>query len=175
MGEALDAMEQTETLHLAQRMITEVSGGEGQRVIIARALAQKSEILLLDEATSSLDVAKKIQVFDLLKDKNREGTTVLCAMHDLNLAALYCRRLIFLKHGTIVLDGPTEETFRERELSEIYDADIRISAHPVTGSPQAHFVPGRADRCGAPGHFAGYGDMGDRGGRVQGLVRSDRR
>lgn len=141
--EALEAMEQTETLHLAQRMITEVSGGEAQRVIIARALAQGSEILLLDEATSSLDVARKIQIFDLLRGKNANGTTLLCAMHDLNLAALYCTRLIFLKQGKVVLDGPTRETFKEEKLAEIYETDIRISKHPVTGSPQAHFVPGQ--------------------------------
>jgi len=144
MDSALYAMEQTETIHLAHRMITEVSGGEAQRVIIARALAQESEILLLDEATSCLDVARKIDAFDLFKRKNSNGTTLLCAMHDLNLAALYCDRLVFLKNGRIVLDGPTEKTFNDKNLSKIYEADIRVSRHPVTGSPQAHFVPGHA-------------------------------
>ena len=139
---ALQAMEETDTLHLAERLITQVSGGEAQRVIIARALAQQTEMLFLDEATSSLDVAKKIQAFDLLKRKNASGTTLLCAMHDLNLAALYCRRLIFLKDEKIVLDGPTADTFRDENLSEIYETDIRTSRHPVTGTPQAHFVPG---------------------------------
>lgn len=146
MDKALDAMEQTETIQFAQRMITEVSGGEAQRVIIARALAQETGILLLDEATSSLDVAKKIQIFDLLKKKNARGMTLLCAMHDLNLAALYCERLIFLKEGRIVLDGSTQETFTDKNLSEIYETDVRISRHPVTGSPQAHFVPGLEGR-----------------------------
>ena len=144
MDKALNAMEQTETIHLAHRMITEVSGGEAQRVIIARALAQESEILLLDEATSCLDVARKIDVFDLFRKKNSTGTTLLCAMHDLNLAALYCSRLIFLKKGRIILDGPTEETFNNKNLSKIYETDVRVSQHPVTGSPQAHFVPGHA-------------------------------
>jgi len=116
MDSALSAMEQTETIHLAQRMITEVSGGEAQRVIIARALAQETGILLLDEGTSNLDVAKKIQVFDLLRRKNAKGATLLCAMHDLNLAALYCKRLIFLKSGKIVFDGPTNETFNDENL-----------------------------------------------------------
>jgi iron complex transport system ATP-binding protein len=146
MNKALDAMELTDTIQFAQRMITEVSGGEAQRVIIARALAQEAGILLLDEATSSLDVAKKIQIFDLLKRKNAQGTTLLCAMHDLNLAALYCKRLIFLKDGRIVLDGPTHETFTDNNLSEIYETDVRVSKHPVTGSPQAHFVPCQEDR-----------------------------
>jgi iron complex transport system ATP-binding protein len=139
---ALKAMEETDTLHLAERPITQVSGGEAQRVILARALCQSTEILLLDEATSNLDAAKKVQVFDLLRRKNASGVTVLCAMHDLNLAALYCRRLLFLKSGQITLDGSIEETFTHELLSRIYETDIRISRHPVTGDPQAHFVPG---------------------------------
>lgn len=143
---ALEVMEQTNTLPLAQRRIDGVSGGESQMVIIARALAQEADILLLDEATSSLDVARKIQVFDLLREKNRLGTTLICVMHDLNLAALYCRRLVFLKDGKVALDGPTEEIFNDHNLSEIYEADIRVSRHPITGAPQAHFVPGNNGR-----------------------------
>jgi iron complex transport system ATP-binding protein len=142
MEVAVEVMEQTDTLHLAQRRIGEVSGGESQMVIIARALAQEADLLLLDEATSNLDAARKIQVFDLLREKNRHGTTLLCVMHDLNLAALYCRRLVFLKEGRVVLDGPTEEIFHGENLSQIYETDIRVSGHPVSGDPQAHFVPG---------------------------------
>ncbi|HEY9074355.1 MAG TPA: ABC transporter ATP-binding protein, partial [Desulfobaccales bacterium] len=97
---ALKSMRRTTTEHLQERPVTEVSGGEHQRVVIARALAQDPQILLLDEATSSLDVRKKLEVFEILKFLNEtRGLTVLCAMHDLNLAALYCRRLIFLKDG----------------------------------------------------------------------------
>jgi iron complex transport system ATP-binding protein len=139
---ALQAMEETGTIHLASRLITEVSGGEAQRVIIARALAQQTDLLFMDEATSNLDVAAKIRIFDLLRRKNSSGTTILCAMHDLNLAALYCRRLIFLKDGRIVLDGATEETFKDEILSRIYETDVRVCRHPVTNNPQAHFVPG---------------------------------
>jgi iron complex transport system ATP-binding protein len=139
---AMKAMEETETLQLARRLITEVSGGEAQRVIISRALAQQAELLLLDEATSSLDVAAKIRIFDLLRRKNQEGATVVCAMHDLNLAALYCRRLIFIKDQTILLDGETEETFKDEYLSKIYETDVRVCRHPVLDRPQALFVPG---------------------------------
>ena len=142
---AMEAMEETETLHLARRLITEISGGEAQRVIIARALAQKTDLLLLDEATSSLDVASKIRIFDLLRRKNSRGTTIVCAMHDLNLAALYCRRLIFIKDQSILLDGETEETFRDEHLSRVYETDVRVCRHPVADRPQALFVPG-ADR-----------------------------
>ena len=106
-----------------------------------------SKILLLDEATANLDVAHKMQMFDLFSEKNNQGATVLCAMHDLNLAALYCQRLIFLKNGRINIDGPTMETFTEENLSEIYETEVRIITHPDTGVPHAMFVPG-AERIG---------------------------
>ncbi len=171
MEAAMEAMESTRTLYLAERLISEVSGGEAQRVIIARALAQEAEILLLDEATSSLDVARKIQVFDLLARKNREeGTTVICAMHDLNLAALYCHRLIFIKQGRIALDGPTNDMFTTENLSEIYETPVMVSTHPVTGSPQAHFVPGHAGPCVDSRSGASHALSG-RGGRDSGEGR----
>ncbi|MEW6531368.1 MAG: ABC transporter ATP-binding protein [Thermodesulfobacteriota bacterium] len=155
---ALTAMEETRTAHLAHRMINEVSGGEAQMVIIARALAQQTRILLLDEATSNLDVARKLEVFDLLSEKNRNGMTLLCVMHDLNLAALYCSRLIFLKDGQVALDGPTEDVFNDKNLSEIYETEIRVGSHPVTGTPQAHFVPRGRSRVSAGSLGPGTGE-----------------
>jgi iron complex transport system ATP-binding protein len=152
---ALTAMEETGTLHLADRLLPEVSGGEGQMVMIARALAQEAPILLLDEATSALDAAHKIRIFDLLKEKNRQGLTILAIMHDLNLAALYCRRLIFLKHGQIMADGPTAEIFTAEILSELYETEIRVGHHPVTGDSQAYFVPGPGS-AGAVRSFGRY-------------------
>jgi len=143
---ALAAMEQTGTLHLAARPLPEVSGGEAQMVMIARALAQEAPILLLDEATSALDAAHKIQIFDLLREKNRQGLTLLGVMHDINLAALYCQRLIFLKQGQIMADGPKAAIFTAEILSELYETEIRVGRHPVTGDPQAYFVPAGAVR-----------------------------
>ena len=81
-------------------------------------------------------------MFDLFQDLNGQGGTYLCAMHDLNLAALYCRRLIFLKQGRITFDGPTRETFTEETLSIVYETEVRVISHPDTGAPQAMFVPG---------------------------------
>jgi iron complex transport system ATP-binding protein len=166
LEQAMSAMERTGTLSLADRLINEVSGGEAQRVVIARALAQAPSVLLLDEATSNLDVARKIQVFDLLMEKNRrEGTTIVCAMHDLNLAALYCDRLIFIKDGGIALDGPTHELFTSENLSGIYGTPVMVSRHPVTGSPQAHFVPGAVGGGDADARRGGVvGGAGDRRG-----------
>jgi iron complex transport system ATP-binding protein len=142
LAKAMEAMQLTDTLDLAQRRITELSGGEAQRVIIARALAQEAKIMLLDEATANLDVAHKMEMFDLFSNQNKQGATFLCAMHDLNLAALYCQRLIFLKNGRLSVDGPTGETFTEENLSNIYEAEVKVIEHPDTGAPQAIFVPG---------------------------------
>ena len=72
-----------------------------------------------------------------------------------NLAALYCDRLVFFKNGRIVIDGPTEKTFNDENLSKIYEADIRVSRHPVTGNPQAHFVPGHARKPQSFDHVSG--------------------
>lgn len=135
-------------LDIAERQAAELSGGEFQRVLLARALCQGRQALLLDEATSALDLARRVEAFDLLAAQNRSGSTVLAAVHDLNLAALYCPRLIFLKAGRVALDGPTAEIFTAANLKDIYDTDIRVAPHPVTGAPQAHLVPG-AGACAA--------------------------
>jgi iron complex transport system ATP-binding protein len=136
------ALRDAKALDLAERQAGELSGGELQRVFLARALAQGRELLLLDEAVSALDMARRVEAYDLLAALNASGSTVLSALHDLNLAALYCPRLVFLKDGRIALDGPTAEIFTESNLKDIYETDIRVAAHPVTGAPQAHLVPG---------------------------------
>jgi iron complex transport system ATP-binding protein len=139
---ALKSMRRTTTEYLQERPVTEVSGGEHQRVVIARALAQDPQILLLDEATSSLDVRKKLEIFEILKLLNvTRGLTVVCAMHDLNLAALYCRRLIFLKDGGILEDGPTDEVFTPEVLARLYDTPMEVGRHPVHQRPYAVMLP----------------------------------
>jgi cobalamin transport system ATP-binding protein len=111
-------------------------------VVIARALAQDPEILLLDEATSSLDVRKKLEIFEILKYLNEtRRLTLLCAMHDLNLAALYCKRLMFLKEGKIIVDGPTEQVFTPEILEQVYDTHMEVVWHPVHQRPYAVMLP----------------------------------
>jgi iron complex transport system ATP-binding protein len=139
---ALKSMRRTTTEHLKDRPVTEVSGGERQRVVIARALAQDPEFLLLDEATSSLDVRKKLEIFAILKFLNAtKGLTVLCAMHDLNLAALYCDRLMFLRDGGIIQDGPTEEVFGPEVLTQVYQTPMEVIRHPGHQRPYAVMLP----------------------------------
>lgn len=135
---AMRALEETGVSHLAARNADSLSGGELQRVLLARALAQDAPLLLLDEATAGLDPACQAAVLHSLDRRNRErGLTILMAMHELNLAALYCRRLIFLKNGRIVADGPTERVFAPDILSEVYDVPISVAPHPINKRPQA--------------------------------------
>jgi len=148
---AQSALKDARCLDLSERQATELSGGEFQRVLLARALCQGRQALLLDEATSALDLARRVEAFDLLAALNRSGSTVFAAVHDLNLAALYCPRLVFLKAGRVALDGPTADVFTETNLKDIYDTDLRVAPHPVTGAPQAHLVPG----AGAHAHLRG--------------------
>lgn len=160
---ALAALRDTGCAHLAARGARTLSGGELQRVLLARALAQGADTLLLDEATAGLDVARALDILDLLHARHRAGARIMAAIHDLNLAALYCTRLIFLKHGHVVEDGPVERTFTAAVLSEVYETPVTVQPHPITGVPQACYVPGafRADvRVGLPaspteGAFAG--------------------
>lgn len=138
------ALADARCLDLAEREAATLSGGELQRVLLARALCQGREILLLDEPAAALDPARRVEVFDLLSGLNRTGATILAAVHDLNLAALYCPRLIFLKNGRVALDGPANDVFTETNLKDIYGIDFKLAPHPVTGAPQAHLVPGGA-------------------------------
>jgi iron complex transport system ATP-binding protein len=142
----LDAMERTDTVKLADRLITQVSGGERQRLIMARALAQQAPLLILDEATAAMDVHRKIDTFDLLRELNDAGTTVVAVMHDLNLAALYCKRLVMMRAGELAADGATAEVFNPATLEAVYDTPMEVFTHEATGRPHAIFLPRRKEQ-----------------------------
>ncbi len=136
------AMHETGAWPLRHSNARLLSGGELQRALIARALAQNTGALFLDEASSGLDVARKVEIHDLLLAKSRAGMAIVSAIHDLNLAAQYCSRLIFLYHGRVVLDGPTTQVFTQDNLRQIYETPLTVFAHPITGAPQCLPIPG---------------------------------
>jgi iron complex transport system ATP-binding protein len=131
---AQDALAATGTGHLADRLFHELSGGEKQRVVIAGALAQSTQLLLLDEPTASLDIGHQLEVQMLLQELNAgQGVTMLLSTHDLNLAAALCRRLVLLKDGRVLASGPTEEVLTPPAIQALYGVEADISRHPVTG------------------------------------------
>ncbi|MDD3677877.1 MAG: ABC transporter ATP-binding protein [Dehalococcoidales bacterium] len=133
---AVKAMKMTDTIHLAQRRAGELSGGEKQRLTIARALAQKPGIILLDEPTSHLDINYQIETLELISELcKKEGWAVLAALHDLNLAAQYCERIIMLNKGRIFNEGTPCEVVTAVNVKRVYGADVCISSHPVNRLP----------------------------------------
>lgn len=130
------AMKATNTLHLKDKNISTLSGGERQRVIIARALAQQGKILLLDEPTSHLDIHHQIEIMDTLKELNIQyGITILCVLHDLNLAAQYSDFILVMSKGKIEAEGKPEDVITEKILSRVYDARITVLKNPVNDKP----------------------------------------
>lgn len=122
---------------LAHRRMGELSGGEVQRVMLARALAQESRLLLLDELAAALDWARVVELFDLLEQRRRAGMAIVMAVHDCSLAAQYATRLVGLKQGRVLFDGPPETVFTEENLGALYDLSLCVFAHPRNGLPQA--------------------------------------
>lgn len=123
---------------MAKRSYAHLSGGEKQRVLMARAIAQESDFFILDEPTNHLDIGYQMQIFDFVK---RLKVTVLSAIHDLNMAALYCDRLYVLQEGKVVLCGTPEEVLTPEHIYEIYKVKSSVMKHPVTGRVSITFLP----------------------------------
>jgi len=128
------AMERAAVTDLADRPVTEVSGGERQRVFLARALAQDTPVLLLDEPTSDLDVNHQVRTLDIVSDLVAEGRTVVAAIHDLDLAARYCDELRLLYDGRIQASGPPASVLTDATVEAAFGARATVTDHPVTGS-----------------------------------------
>jgi iron complex transport system ATP-binding protein len=131
-----EALAVTDTADLAERPVDELSGGQRQRVWIAMALAQGTGILLLDEPTTFLDLAHQLEVLDLLAELNAtRQSTIVCVLHDLNLAGRYAHHLVAMRGGAIVAEGPPAEVMTEETVAEVFGLMARVIADPVTGSP----------------------------------------
>ena len=130
------ALEVTDSTCLASRVVNELSGGERQRVLVAMALAQQPRILLLDEPTQRLDLTRQAEILDFFRDVSAEhGLTVLAAIHDLNLAALYFDRLIVLSGGVIVADGTPREVMKAEVLEPAYAGRLRFVPVGASSTP----------------------------------------
>jgi len=122
---------------LQERLVTQLSGGEKQRVIVARALAQETPVLILDEATSNLDIQHSLQIFQVLKRRCLEqGSTVIAAIHDLNFAAAYCDGILLLNQGRLVTSGPPCEVLNSARLHEVFAIDCQAYTEPFSGAHQ---------------------------------------
>lgn len=139
---ALNALKATHALELAERSIHELSGGEKQRVLMARALAQEPAVILLDEPTSFLDLKYKKEIFDLIANLTREKRLgVVIVSHDMDLVSQYCHRLVMLKNGSVHLTGTPEEVIHAQSIQEVYECAVVIDKNPLTGKPRVSLKP----------------------------------
>ena len=138
-----DALARVDITDLAQRSFLTLSGGEKQRVLIARALVQQAKFLVLDEPTNHLDIHYQLEILELVKNL---GTTTIAALHELNLAALYCDRLYVLKEGQLVASGTPEAVLNPDLIRDVYDVWSEVSLHSLTGKPTISFFPEKLGR-----------------------------
>ena len=142
-----EAMRLTEVGSLKAKRLSQLSGGERQRVFIARALAQDTPVLLLDEPSLHLDISYQVEVYGILKSLQKDkGKTIVAAEHNINLAAAYAERLIFLKNGVVAAEGTPGETISAANIREIFGAEVDIRENIRTGLPEISLAGGETSR-----------------------------
>ncbi|MBD8893644.1 heme ABC transporter ATP-binding protein [Roseibium litorale] len=135
------ALEETDSMRHADRLVSTLSGGERQRVWIAMVLAQARRFLLLDEPTSALDLAHQARTLELLRQiAHQRGMGVVLIVHDLNLAARYCDRLMALRDGRLVAVSTPHDVMSAETLTQVYDIPIEVFQHPVDGRPVGYIA-----------------------------------
>jgi iron complex transport system ATP-binding protein len=139
---AKQALRFTGLEHLAHRKLDQLSGGEQQRVFVAKAICQEPEIILLDEPTASLDLAHQVRLMDLMeKLKNEKKITVVMVSHDVNLAAMYGDRLLLLNKGEMVRLGNPGEVLTFQTLEQVYGCTLLVDENPLGKTPRVTPVP----------------------------------
>lgn len=131
---AREAMRLTEIEQFADRTLDTLSGGERQRVFVARALAQQPRILLMDEPTANLDVLHQLKVLDLVRQLVDDGLTAVAAIHDLNMAARYCDKLVLLNGGQVLAEGSPSEVLTPETIESAFGVKSAVYPDPITGS-----------------------------------------
>lgn len=132
------ALERVDAKYLSERMFSTLSGGEKQRVLMARALAQQAPLLVLDEPTNHLDVRHQFELMNLIRSL---GLTALAALHELPLAAHYCDRLYLLKDGVLVAQGTPSEVLTPEIIADVYGVRALVRPSPRSGKPLIEFLP----------------------------------
>ncbi|MFZ1984903.1 MAG: ABC transporter ATP-binding protein [Desulfatitalea sp.] len=141
---AREAMALADVAHLADRRLDQLSGGEQQRVFIARAICQQPKILLLDEPTAALDLSHQVAVMDLMERlKTHQGITIVMVSHDLNLAAMYADLILLLDKGRLAGLGAPREVLDFALLEKVYGCPLLVDKSPLGDYPRVHLVPGR--------------------------------
>ena len=133
-----EAMARVGIADKANRVFATLSGGEKQRVLVARALAQRSRVLILDEPTNHLDIRAQLELLELVRDL---GITTIAALHELNLAAHYCDRLTVLNRGRVVAAGSVDEVLTPALLADVFGVACHCGIHPVTGRFHLAYAP----------------------------------
>ena len=137
------ALEHLGMENMAKRSFGKLSGGEKQRVLLARAVAQECDFFVLDEPTNHLDISYQLEIFDFIK---RLDITVLAAIHDLNMAALYCDRIYVLKDGKTALCGAPEEVLTEENIFDIYGVYSKVTKNPENGKLSISYFSGHSKK-----------------------------
>jgi iron complex transport system ATP-binding protein len=147
---AREAMHRTGILDLERRSIHELSGGEKQRVLIARALTQKAQFILLDEPTSQLDIRHKVEIFELISSlMETQGFGAVVVSHDISLAAQYCHRMVLLNEGRMHRIGSPDEVVTTDTISEVYQCPVLVDNNPVTQTPRVTVLSRREEHSSA--------------------------
>jgi len=169
-NEVEDAMERVGVARFADRSVHEVSGGERQRVLLARCLAQDADVLLLDEPTASLDVNHAVETLSIVRSLVGEGRTAVAAIHDLDLAARFCDRLVLVGDGSVVASGIPEEVLTEENVEDVFGTPAFVGRDPATGAVRVTALDEKQAADGGSRARAHY--VGDREGPLRRLERA---
>ena len=132
----IDILKDLDLYDMKDRYFNRLSGGEKQRVTIARALAQDTDIILMDEPFVNLDVNHQLEIMDIIsKIKENGKKTIIVVSHNINLASEFGEEIFFLKNGKIVIKGEANEVINEKTLKEIFDANVRVVKNPISQNP----------------------------------------